>query len=70
MNHWFILYGISMYRLTGNDSQFVAKLFATTSALLGVKHLTATAYRSQTNGQAERFDYTTPTCPRHYIVEL
>lgn len=50
---WLILYGISTYLLTDKGIQFVSKLFATACALLGVKHLTTTAYFLKTNVQAE-----------------
>lgn len=68
-DQWIISYGIRSFQLTDNDTKFVSKFFATLCSFLGVKHLTTTAYHPQPDGQAERFNKTVITRPRHYVAE-
>lgn len=37
--------------------------------MLGINHLTATAYHTQTNRQADRFNKTLVERLRHYVAE-
>lgn len=67
--HWVIPYGIPKYLLTDNGPQFTSKFFAMICSLLGVKHLTTTAYHPQTKGQVEHYNKTIVTRLRHYVAE-
>lgn len=46
---------ISDHLLIANSSQIISRLFAMLRDLLGLKHLTKTAYHLQINGKAERY---------------
>lgn len=68
LNHQNVPCGTSSYLLAGIRSQLVRKIFATVCGYLVVKHVTTTAYRLQTKGQAKRFNCTIATRLRHYIA--
>ena len=53
IDNWVILYGLPVSILSENGPQFVAKFFEAVCLTLGLKHVTTTAYQSQTNGQKE-----------------
>jgi len=53
---WFAARGISTRRImSDNGSGYVSRLFRTTCARLGLRHLRTRAYTPRTNGKAERF---------------
>ena len=58
VENWVIPYGMPSFLLTDNGPQFVAKLFEAVCLMLGLKHVTTTAYHPQTNGQTERYNQT------------
>ncbi|KAL1916635.1 uncharacterized protein VTP21DRAFT_5339 [Calcarisporiella thermophila] len=55
---WICRFGIPHEVLTGQGPQFARELFEEVCALLGIKHVLATPYRSQMNGMTERFNRT------------
>lgn len=61
VENWVIPYGIPKFVLSDNGPQFVAKFFEAICVLLGLKHLTTTAYHPQSNGQTERYNQTLAT---------
>ena len=67
VTHWVIPYGIPSYLLTDNAPQFVAKFSEAVCLLLGLKHVTTTAYHPQGNGQTERYEQTLATRLRIFI---
>ncbi|CAN8077309.1 unnamed protein product [Agarophyton chilense] len=69
LSHWVYPYGMPLYLLTDNGSQFVPKFFSHVCATLGIKHVTTTAYHPQTNGQVERFNRTLLDRLGHYVLE-
>lgn len=52
-NNWVVLYGFAIYLLIDNSLQFNSKVFAMIYTLLGIKHLTTTAYRPESSRQVE-----------------
>jgi transposase InsO family protein len=53
---WFAARGIATRRvMSDNGSGYVSRLFRTTCARLGLRHLRTRAYTPRTNGKAERF---------------
>ncbi|CAN8067066.1 unnamed protein product [Agarophyton chilense] len=69
LSHWVYPYGMPLYLLTDNGSQFVSKFFSHNCDTLGIKHATTTAYHPQTNGQAESFNCTLLDRLAHYFSE-
>jgi transposase InsO family protein len=53
---WVFYYGPPRYLLTGNGTQFNAKLFLAVCRELGIAKIFTTAYHPQTNGKVERFN--------------
>ncbi|CAN8065462.1 unnamed protein product [Agarophyton chilense] len=68
-SHWVHPYGMPLYLLTDNGSQFVSQFFSHIGATLGIKHVTTTAYHPQANGQAKRFNCTLLDRLVNYISE-
>ena len=66
---WIMPYGIPNAILSDNGPQFVAKFFELLCVMLGIKHLTTTAYHPETNGQAERYNRTLAARLRHFVSE-
>ena len=56
VTHWVIPYGMPSHLLSDNGPQFVAKFFEAVCLLLGLNHVTTTAYHPQTNGKTERYN--------------
>lgn len=52
-DHWIVPYDIPFHLLTANGTQIKSKFFTPTYPSLGARHPSTTAYRLQTNGQAE-----------------
>ncbi len=53
---WWLARGIVVRRaMTDNGSGYVSRVFRTTCAALGLRHLRTRAYTPRTNGKAERF---------------
>lgn len=50
-DHCFVPYGILPYLLTNNGAKFTRKFFAAFCTLLGVQHVTTTAYYMQTKAK-------------------
>lgn len=50
---WTVTYGIPAYVLLGNEAQFPSRSFATLCTMLGVRHLTTTAFHPQSSEQVE-----------------
>lgn len=70
LKSWVYPYGITLYFLTGKESQFVSKFFEAECTKLCIKHVTITASHSRTNRQAERFKKTLVERLRHYVVSI
>lgn len=68
-NHWLTPYIIPTYILTDNGTPLVSKSVASMCAFFGIKHLTATAYHTRTNGQVERLNKTIYIRFRLYAAE-
>lgn len=49
LEDFFYLKGIPLSLLTGEWIQFISKSFKAVCSILGIKHVTATAYHLQTN---------------------
>lgn len=58
LDQWILSYGTSDYMLTDNGPQFVSMFFSRLCGVLGLNHLTKTAYHSQMNGQVEKYNKT------------
>ena len=69
IDYWIYSYGVPDYLLTDRGTQFMSKFFELVCSSLGVKHVATSAYRPQTNGQAERYNRTMVSRLRHYICE-
>lgn len=69
LDAWIYPYGMPETLLTDNGHPFTAKFFETVCGLLGIRHVLSTAYHSQTNGQAERFNRTLGIRFWHYVTE-
>lgn len=54
LDWWIACHGISAYVLTNNEVHFTSKLLQRCT-MVGMKHLTATAYYSQSSRQVERY---------------
>lgn len=66
LDHWITPSGIHNYLLINNGPSFERKFFTLVYGSLRVKHFTTTAYHTQTNGQARRFNRTVVPCLRQY----
>jgi Integrase core domain len=55
---WVASYGVLLFLLSDNGSQFVSKLFQRVAQLLGITQLFSTPYHPFCNGQVERFNST------------
>lgn len=62
-------FGILLKVLTDNGPQFTSKFFQEIFEELGVKPLTTTECRPETNGQVERFNATIILRLCHYIAK-
>lgn len=62
-------YRIPLYPLTNNRSSFVSKFFKAACSIIGVKHVTTTAYHLQTNGHAKRFNKILVDWLRQYVAK-
>lgn len=58
--------GIPYNLKTINGSGFVSKFFADVCTTVEVSKITTTEYQPETNGEAERFDFTKIPRLRHY----
>jgi hypothetical protein len=55
LDTWILRYGVPQRITTDRGWQFESTLFRELTALIGAKHLRATAYHPQANGMVERF---------------
>lgn len=62
-------FGIPAYFLTDNKVKFLSKFFAMQCTVLGLKHLTTTAYYPHMNELVKRYNRTVVTGLRNYVVE-
>lgn len=67
LDYWIIRFRMPEYFSIGNVTQFGNKFFNSIGVYFGLKYLTYTAYRSQTNGQNTRYNRTIITRLRHYV---
>jgi transposase InsO family protein len=66
---WVARYGVPLFLLSDNGSQFVSKLFLRVPQLLGSTQLFTTPYHRGCNGQVERFNSTILDKLRRYVNE-
>lgn len=67
--HWIYQYGLLLYLLTENGSQFLSKFFEYVCSALALKHLLTASTHPHTNGRAERFNHTLATRMAYYFSE-
>lgn len=64
-----VFYSITAHVVTDNGVRFTTKLYAMLCTMLGVEHLTTTAYYHQTNEQAKQNICKIETRLWHYVAE-
>lgn len=69
MKHWVFYYSPSIVLIADNVGQFKSELFQDVCEILNVHNSITTTYRSQTNGQAKRFNWTTLSALLAYILD-
>lgn len=69
LTQWVYSHDLPLYLLTDSGNQFLSKFFSHFCATLGIKHVTTTAYRPQTKGQAKLFNKTLINRLVHYMAE-
>lgn len=69
VDHWIINYGTPEKIRPDSGQKFVTKFFDALCEIMGVKHLTTTAYHTQTNGHTERYVKAIVYHLRHYFAD-
>lgn len=66
LDHQILAFGVCAYLLTNSGLYFVRKFFTLVCKYIGIKHLTATTYHLQSNGQAKQVNRTIIIRLSHY----
>ena len=66
---WQSVYGAPDRILPDQGPQFTSNFFIAVKKMLRIETVRTTAYHSQTNGQAERYNRTMVTQLRHYVAD-
>jgi hypothetical protein len=66
---WVASYGIPVFELCDNGSQFNSKLFQRVAQIMGLTQLFSSAYHPSMNGEVERFNSTILDKLRRYVDE-